>query len=90
MPRILTDDDTEVDHALVWVLWDDDLRRPVAGAMLNDLELGFAITVHKAQSHRPRVVNPLTGHRLRDRTLICTAVTRAQLHIRFWGIKLRP
>lgn len=66
-------------HALAWVLWDDDVRRPVVESMLDDLELGYAITVHKAQgSQWPRVIVPLTGHRLLDRTLIYTAVTRAQ------------
>ncbi len=65
--------------ALAWVLWDDGVRRPVVEVMLDDLELGYAITVHKAQgSQWPRVIVPLTGHRLLDRTLIYTAVTRAQ------------
>ena len=72
VPRTLTKDDGPgVDHILAWVLWDDGLRRPIVEAMLNDLELGYAITVHKAQgSQCPRVIFPLTGHRLLDRTLI--------------------
>lgn len=79
-PRLLTNDDgAEAGHALAWVLWDDAVRRPVVEAMLDDLELGYAITVHKAQgSQWRRVIVPLTGHRLLDRTLIYTAVTRAQ------------
>lgn len=80
VPRLLTrDDGAEAGHALAWVQWDDGVRRPVVEAMLDDLELGYAITVHKAQgSQWPRVIVPLTGHRLLDRTLIYTAVTRAQ------------
>ena len=80
VPRLLTSDDgTEAGHALAWVLWDDGVRRPIVDAMLDDLELGYAITVHKAQgSQWPRVIVVLTGHRMLDRTLIYTAVTRAQ------------
>ena len=80
VPRLLTsDDDTEAGHALAWVVWDDGVRRPIVDAMLDDLELGYAITVHKAQgSQWPRVIVVLTGHRMLDRTLIYTAVTRAQ------------
>lgn len=82
-PRMLTNDDgEEAGHALAWVDWDDGVRRPIVEDMLDDLELGYAITVHKAQgSQWPRVMVPLTGHRLLDRTLIYTAVTRAQKQV---------
>ena len=87
VPYLLTDDDgAEAGHALAWVLWDDGVRRPVIEAMLDDLELGYAITVHKAQgSQWPRVIVPLTGHRLLDRTLIYTALTRAQTQVLIVG-----
>ncbi len=50
--------------------------------MLDDLELGYAITVHKAQgSQWSRIIVPVTGNRLLDRTLIYTAVTRAQRQV---------
>lgn len=80
VPRQLTDDDgNETGLALAWVLWDDGVRRPLLESMLDDIELAYAITVHKAQgSQWPRVIVPLTGHRLLDRTLVYTAVTRAQ------------
>lgn len=82
-PRLQSNEDSpDADHALAWVLWDDGVRRPVVEAMLDDLELGYAITVHKAQgSQWPRVIVPLTGHRLLDRTLVYTAVTRAQRQV---------
>jgi len=80
------DDDTAAKPVLAWVLWDDGVRRPVGEAMLDDLELGYAITVHKAQgSQWPRVIVPLTGHRLLDRTLIYTAITRAQKQVLIVG-----
>ncbi|OJV36646.1 MAG: hypothetical protein BGO22_21220 [Hydrogenophaga sp. 70-12] len=80
------DEDCEAERPLAWVLWDDGIRRPVVEDMLDDLELGYAITVHKAQgSQWPRVIVPLTGHRLLDRTLIYTAVTRAQKQVLIVG-----
>ncbi len=86
-PHLPTGDgDTEADHALAWVLWDDGVRRSVVEAMLDDLELGYAITVHKAQgSQWPRVIVVLTGHRMLDRTLIYTAITRAQAQVLIVG-----
>lgn len=83
-----TDDgkNKECEYPLAWVLWDDGIRRPIVENMLDDLELGYAITVHKAQgSQWPRVIVPLTGHRMLDRTLIYTAVTRAQKQVLIVG-----
>ena len=82
-PRLLTDEQgNEVGYALAWVQWDDGVRRPVTEDMLDDLELGYAITVHKAQgSQWPRVIVPVVHTRLLDRTLMYTAVTRAQRQV---------
>ncbi|WP_233799926.1 ATP-dependent DNA helicase [Paraburkholderia sp. HP33-1] len=82
-PRAPDDDETdEARPVLGWILWDDGERRPVHEEMLDDLELGYAITVHKAQgSQWPRVIVPVTGNRLMDRTLLYTAVTRAQQQV---------
>lgn len=78
--------DGEAERPLAWVLWDEGIRRPVVEEMLDDLALGYAITVHKAQgSQWPRVIVPLTGHRLQDRTLIYTAVTSAQKQVLIVG-----
>lgn len=86
-PQMLTDDDGEESGlALAWVDWDDGVRRPIVEEILDDLELGYAITVHKAQgSQWPRVIVPLTGHRLLDRTMVYTAVTRAQRQVLLVG-----
>lgn len=81
--RMLTDEEREkVGLALAWVDWDDGVRRPIVEAMIDDLELGYAITVRKAQGAQwPRVIVPITGHRLLDRTLVYTAVASAQRQV---------
>lgn len=86
-PCLLSDDGgTEAEYAIAWALWDDGVRRPIVEAMLDDIELGYAITVHKAQgSQWPRVIVVLTGHRMLDRTLIYTAITRAQTQVLIVG-----
>jgi exodeoxyribonuclease V alpha subunit len=67
---------------LAWVEWDDSIRRPITSDMLDDVELGYAITVHKAQgSQWPRVIIPVSASKLLDRTLLYTAVTRAQVQV---------
>lgn len=82
-PRMLSNEAGKpIGLAIGWILWDDGERRPVFEHMLDDLELGYAITVHKAQgSQWPRVVIPVTGNRLLDRTLLYTAITRAQQQV---------
>ena len=79
-PKLITSAaGVEVGYALAWADWDDGERRPIYEDMLDDLELGYAITTHKAQgSQWPRVIVAVTGSRLLDRTLLYTAVTRAQ------------
>jgi exodeoxyribonuclease V alpha subunit len=73
---------TTTDDALAWVEWDDGIRRAVTVDMLDDLELGYSVTVHKAQgSQWRRVIIPVTDSRLLDRTLLYTAITRAQLQV---------
>ena len=86
-PRLLTNaDGHELGYAIGWVLWDDGERRPIVESMLDDLELGYAVTVHKAQgSQWPRVIVALTGSRMLDRTLIYTAMTRAQRQVLLVG-----
>jgi exodeoxyribonuclease V alpha subunit len=72
----------ELGKVLGGIEWDDGVIRPLFESMLDDLELGYAITVHKAQgSQWPVVVIPLTANRLLDRTLIYTAMTRARIKV---------
>ena len=79
-PRPLSKPDgAELGHAVAWVMWDDGERRPITVEMLPDLELGYALTIHKSQgSQWKRIIVVLTGSRMLDRTLIYTAITRAQ------------
>ena len=68
--------------ALAWVQWDDGERRPVTEDMLDALELGYAVTVHKAQgSQFERVLIPVYAARNLDRTMLYTAMTRAKTQV---------
>jgi len=68
--------------ALAWVRWDDGERRPVTEEVLDALELGYAVTVHKAQgSQFERVLVPVYAARNLDRTMLYTAITRAKQQI---------
>ena len=74
--------DDQESRVLAWVEWDDGVRRALTLEMLADVELGFAITVHKAQgSQWRRIIIPVTDTRLLDRTLLYTALTRAQAQV---------
>lgn len=87
VPRPIFDEQgNEVGKALAWVEWDDGVRRPLTDDMLDDVELGYAITVHKAQgSQWRRIIVPVTNSRLLDRTLLYTAITRAQRQVLLVG-----
>lgn len=76
---ILDKDGIEIGSSIATIEWDDGCRRPVTEELLNDLNLGYAITIHKAQgSQWPVVIVALSENRLLDRTMIYTAVTRAR------------
>lgn len=67
--------------AIAWILWDDGVRRPAYEDLLDDIELGYAVTIHKAQgSQWSRVLIPISRARNLDRSMIYTAITRAQHH----------
>ena len=61
----------------------DDGGKVLSAAMLFEhVELAYAITCHKAQgSQFPIVIVPVTPSRLLDRTLLLTAISRAQLRV---------
>lgn len=80
--RLLDEDGNEIGLALAWIEWDDGEQRSLTLDMLDDVELGYAVTVHKAQgSQWPRIVVPVTESRMLDRTLLYTAITRAQKQV---------
>lgn len=71
---------------LAWVRWDDGERRPVTEEVLDALEPGYAVTVHKAQgSQFPRVIVALYAARNLDRTMLYTAITRATTQVLLIG-----
>lgn len=64
------------------IRWDDGRTLDLTAALLPHLELAYAITVHKSQgSQFGRVIIPVRPSRLLDRTLLYTAVTRAERHV---------
>lgn len=71
---------------LAWVRWDDGELRPVTEEVLDALELGYAVTVHKAQgSQFSRIIVPVSATRNLDRTMLYTAVTRATTQVLLIG-----
>ena len=86
-PLALVDDEGRtIGYAIAWIDWDDGIRRAVTQELLDDLELAYALTVHKAQgSQWPRIIVPIIGNRYLDRSLIYTAVTRAQQQVLLVG-----
>ena len=79
---LATKSSDDAERALALVEWDDGICRELTSEMLEDVELGFATTVHKAQgSQWRRVIVPVTRSRLLDRTLLYTAITRAQVQV---------
>ncbi|XKU41412.1 ATP-dependent RecD-like DNA helicase [Pseudomonas [fluorescens] ATCC 17400] len=71
---------------IAWIDWDDGARRPLTTGMLQHLDLAYALTIHKAQgSQWSRIIVPVVRHRLLDRSLIYTAITRAQHQVLLVG-----
>jgi exodeoxyribonuclease V alpha subunit len=64
----------------------EDEEKSIAASRIEDLALAYAITTHKAQgSQFRRVLVPIVASRLLDRTLLYTAMTRAQEQVVFVG-----
>ena len=64
----------------------DNVRKEIPEEDLHRIDLAYAITVHKAQgSQFKRVIVPVFGSRLLDRTLIYTALTRGMEQVVFIG-----
>lgn len=73
-------DDPE--RCLGQVRWDDGQVRDLTPDLLPHLELAYAITIHKSQgSGFKRVIIPVTHNKLLDRSLLYTAVTRAEQQV---------
>jgi exodeoxyribonuclease V alpha subunit len=64
----------------------DGARHEIPEEEFQRLDLAYAITVHKPQgSQFKRVIVPVVRSRMLDRTLICTALTRAVEQVVFVG-----
>jgi exodeoxyribonuclease V alpha subunit len=85
----LTSSNCSGDEATVRAIADFEGREiEITEDDLGNIELAYAITVHKAQgSQFRRVVIPVTRSRLLDRTLLYTALTRGIEQVVFLGDK---
>jgi exodeoxyribonuclease V alpha subunit len=75
------------EEALGYIEWDDGHIREFDVAFLDSLELAYALTVHKSQGSQWRrvIVCLPSSSRLVDRSLIYTAITRAQSEVILLG-----
>ena len=74
--------DKAPDSRIGSILWDDGRTLDLTAQLLAHLELAYAITIHKAQgSGFARVIIPVRQSKLLDRTLLYTAVTRAEQQV---------
>jgi len=87
MGTVLNVADDEQERSLGEVKWDDGVIRPISEDLLDDLELGWALTVHKSQGSQWRrvLVCLPTSSRLVDRSAIYTAVTRVRSQVLILG-----
>jgi exodeoxyribonuclease V alpha subunit len=78
--------DVEGNVTYGWIRWDDGELRPLTFEVLDAIELGYAVTVHKAQgSQFRRVIVPVSKARNLDRTMLYTAITRATHQVLMLG-----
>lgn len=79
----------DLNHELGRVEWDDGITRSLTESLLASVELGYALTIHKSQgSQWKRVIVCLPMNKLSmriERSLVYTAVTRAQSDIIIFG-----
>jgi exodeoxyribonuclease V alpha subunit len=85
-PQLLTVENDRGIVVLGFVMWDGGQRRPLTTGLLDDIELAYAITVHKSQgSQWKRVILVIESNRLMDRTLVYTGITRAESSVLLIG-----
>lgn len=64
------------------ILWDNGVIHDINPYILEDIDLAYSITIHKSQgSQFQRIIIPIISSRILDRTLIYTAITRAQSQV---------
>tara|TARA_R110001592_G_scaffold338040_1_gene624888 strand:- start:7621 stop:9840 length:2220 start_codon:yes stop_codon:yes gene_type:complete len=83
-PRLIntgTDDEAFMEIAVGEAVY-EGIQHYILDRDVDNIELSYAITVHKAQgSQFPRVIIPVVRSRIIDRTFIYTAITRAQKQV---------
>lgn len=82
---------SEIDNDSVHVVFDDDKEVTYSNNMLDELELAYAITVHKSQgSEFPVIVMPVFSGvpKLMSRNLFYTAITRASKYVILVGNRI--
>ncbi|MDU0686166.1 AAA family ATPase [Pseudomonas aeruginosa] len=80
-----TDDTPDIQEAIGQATFEGALHYLLASDV-ESMEYAFAITVHKSQgSQFPRVIVPIRRSKMLDRTLVYTALTRAQVQVVFVG-----
>lgn len=87
--RLISIEQTSKHYGVVR-LDDNGLEVPLTRSLLDSLELGYCITLHKAQgSQFPRVIVALSKTSMIDRSWIYTAVTRSESALHIVGTKQR-
>lgn len=73
--------------ALGEVEWDDGVVRKITIDLLDDLELGYALTVHKGQGSQWRrvIVCLPASSKMVDRSMVYTAITRTRQQVLILG-----
>lgn len=70
------------------IKWDDGITTEISDDLLNNLSLAYAMTIHKSQgSQFPIVIIPVFQAPNMDRTMLYTALTRAQKKVVLVGSK---
>lgn len=81
---IFEDQDLEADNQIFGVLNIDGRKIDLTHDVLDKMELGYAITIHKSQGSQWRnviLVLDEQAHRMLDKTLLYTGVTRAEKNL---------
>jgi exodeoxyribonuclease V alpha subunit len=87
--QLISVEQTDLHYGVVEVE-DDGRHVPLTRALLDSLEAGYCITLHKAQgSQFRRVIVALGKTRMLDRAWLYTAITRAELELHIVGSRVR-
>lgn len=87
--KLISIEQTETSLGMVQ-LDDNDEEIPLTKSLLDSLDAGYCITLHKAQgSQFKRVIVALGKTKMQDRAWIYTAITRSELELHIVGTRTR-